>query len=773
MNVSLDWLRDYVSISATADEVAERLTMTLTEVEEVHTFQHLENIVVGEILTITKHPDADSLWLTTVYTGKLTSSIVCGAQNLSVGAKVPVALPGSTLPDGLEIGRRKIRGVESAGMLCSAKELGAGDDHSGVWILPADAGVGKSLPEALAGAHDTFLLDVLANRPDTMGHIGVAREVAAALEIDFSEPPLRTSVSEVPGNWQAVIDTPGCSRFSIAIVEGLSNGPSPEWLQQRLKTVGVRPISAIVDITNYVMLEYGQPLHAFDHAKLTGEKLTARPAKSTEKLVTLDGVTRALTTADMVVADAAGPQALAGIMGGKATEVGAGTTAVVLECAHWDGAMVRRTARRTGVRTEASARFERGISEELTMTALLRAIDLLKDHCGGTLQHLSDERVTVPKPTVITLPVEGLNDFLGTSLDASQVSAILKRLGFAVTEHKNGLQVTVPVHRTDVHGTADLYEEVVRIYGYDKVAATTPTGAVTPGMLPEEYQLRHDLTQLLVGLGWSEVFTHSMVGEALMQRSGLPADQAIRMANPLSTDHALLRPSLVPRHLESIRENLRWKPSVRLLEAGRVFYHESGAVTEAESLLLSFGTATKEDQFALMRGTLEAIWRHLHGSSEALIFTPLEHAPWLGGRSFAIKEAQDTLGSLTEYAAPQTWKARQIVMLELRLDALLRQSQASWQIEPPPAFPAISRDISVLVPEGKTYAQMRQVILESKNPSLYAVGDPQEYVSKEGRSLTVRLQFRSPVSTLTDDAVGKQMQPIIKRLEKTGFRLRG
>lgn len=774
MQVSVDWLRDYTKPKASVHQIADRLTMTVNEVEDIVSLDELTEIRVGEVIELAPHPGADNLWLTKTKVGDQVHSIICGADNLVVGAKVPVALPGVTLPTGVLIGRRMIRGKRSEGMLCSPRELGLGEDHSGIWLLPADSRSGQRLPAALKGRHDSFELEVLANRPDLMGHLGVAREVAAACGVALKEPRLKTPPRPKPGKYSATL-APGSSRFSLAVMRGVRNRPSPAWLQARLNAVGVRPISAVVDVTNFVMLESAQPLHAYDAAKLRGATIAVRRAKPREALTTLDGQRRRLDRDTLVIADRSGAIGLAGIMGGAATEVGATTTDIVVEAAHFDAATVRRTARRLGLRTEASARFEKGLSASFTLPAIRRAVDLLQEVCGGTLEQLTDAYPKPGKPLRLALDPASLSDFLGTTVSGRQASQALRGLGYGVRGTRK-LQVGVPEWRTDIHEPVDLYEEVARQIGYDQLPASLPRAQLTVPSVPPLHRLSKTARETLVASGFTEVVTHSLVGEALLRKDAPGGKiEAVKTANPLSEDHAYLRDGLTARHLEAAEANLRWCSTVRFFEIGRVFQAapESRRLpTERTHLLVTVATKGQEDCFAQVRGALASLFRTLKISESAVVWNDIpndNHAP---GRSFTIDVNGHYLGYLAERAPNHGFKIGRVWMAELSLNHLLPELPLEWGVTEAPKFPAIQRDLSVYMPGSRRYADLRRLLLKHAPETLASVGRPRQFEHRGRRSLTVSLEFRAAERTLTDAEVNQAMSRLLKRVAAAGYEIR-
>ncbi len=773
MQVSAHWLRHYIAGNPTTEQITERLVMSLSEVDRMQTMEHLSGIMVGEITAVDRHPNADSLWVTKTSVGRRTYQIVCGANNLFVGAKVPVALVGTTLPDGITITRRTIRGKVSEGMLCSPRELALGEDHSGIWLLPADSVSGRSLHQALAGRFDTFELDVPANRPDCLGHMGIAREAAAALRIGFRPPQLRTTARSKSGPWNVTVNQrTGCRRYSLAYLTGLTNQSSPDWLQQRLTAVGVRPISAIVDITNYVMLETGQPLHAFDAERLDGRTISVRHAKPREAVRTLDGQTRRAPSGAVVIADRRGPLGFAGIMGGEDSQVRETTTAIVLEAASFSASQVRRTSRALGLRSESSSRFERSPAASQTWPAVRRAIDLLQEICGGQLAQLSDTYPQPERPPVITCDVASLSAVLGVVVAPAAVKRYLERLGCTVSGRGNRRQVRVPSWRSDLTLSEDLYEEVARQLGYDQIPATMPQATLDVPTQPVLWPLAWRLRDWLVQGGLSEVVTHSLVGDTLLKRTDTAQRGLVAMANPFSADHRYLRASMLPRHLESVADNLRRSDPLAFFEIGRVFHRGTKTTTrppEREQLMITVAGKQDGDVLARVRAIWEYLSNCLHLNPIRVRFRDQLQAPCASGRRFRIEYAGSVLGWIGEYAHPHRLKARGVAMLEVDLAALHEVMPTAWQVPPTPRFPAVERDLSCVLPATVTFQRISQFIVQSQ-PLITAVDYVGSYAA-EG-SMTIRITFRADNRTLTDQEVNTVMTQLVTALKQRGVQIR-
>ena len=774
MQVSADWLKEYAPLKAGTHDVAERLTMTLNEVDEVRSVAHLKDIVVGEVLSVEPHPNADNLSVTKVATGNSKRrTIVCGAPNVEAGQKVAVAVPGKALPSGLKIERRDIRGITSDGMLCSPRELGVGEDHTGIWILPSDAKVGARLSTALGRRHDTFDLEVLANRPDCLGHLGIAREAAAAFEVPYQEPRLKTPDRKKPGPYGAKLPGKGCARYGLAYLSGVANKQSPAWLKRRLTTVGLRPINAIVDVTNFVMLEYGQPLHAMDAEHVTGRDIRVREARSGETLVTLDGTERKAPKGALLITDSQKALGFAGIMGARNSEVGEDTKEIFIECANFDPARIRRTSRALGLRTDASARFEKGISAEYVGPAIRRTIDLIREICGGELVQLADVRKGAPKPKRLPLELARVNDFLGTRIGAGEAKRILTRLGFEVAGSGQKWTVMVPYWRSDVSDPEDLYEELVRLHGYDKVDETLPQGSAGAATKPAEFTLADRLRDLLTGAGFTEVLTHSLVGPKLVERSGFPSKLA-EIANPLSDDFRYLRGSMGPRHLEAVQANLRWRDSVQLFEIGRVFAKSAPGKppTESRELIVTAGTKRQSDTFSAVRGVWTLLAARLGLDPKSIGYKSVSPAQFMPGRDFHIMAGKTDLGGVGEYRYPDRFKAAGISMLSVDIDLLQQVVPTERHAIMPPTHPAVHRDLSVYLPERSTYADLERIIRANGKPHLRTIGTPELFSHQGRRSITVSLEFRAEGRTLTDAEVNRLMANVEAAIKSHGWEVR-
>ncbi len=580
MRVPLSWLREYIELpTSDVGEIAHAFDMLGHGVEDVlHLGVGWTDVRIGRVERIEAHPDADQVRITHVDLGDgALHQIICGAWNFDAGAVVPVAVPGAVLPGGLEIGERKIRGVMSRGMICSERELGIGDVHEGIMVLGDDVaagGLGSPLAEVIDLPDVVFDLEVTNNRPDAMGMVGVARELAAWFEVPYRWPTIALEATGGPPTTQVLISAPdGCNRFVARELRGLTVGPSPLWMRERLRRAGVRAISNVVDVTNYVMLELGHPLHAFDVDQIAGNMLDVRWAEEGEAIVTLDGVTRSLTPRDLVIVDADGPTSLAAVMGGARSEVEPVTVNVLMEAASWNPATVMYTSRRHDLRSEASARFERGVDPNLAPDANTRASALLAEIGGGAeVSDLIDVVANEVTPWDITLPIREVQRLLDDRFTVEASAAALRRLELEVEVEGDTLRVVVPTFRPDLTRGADLIEELARLADYDSFAATVPTGPVG-GLTAEQRRTRH-LQDVLRGLGLHQVINLPFVshGELAAFAEG-QVEGVVSVRNPLRDDQAKLRQSLLPGLVRNARDNFnRGADQVAVFEIGRTFH---------------------------------------------------------------------------------------------------------------------------------------------------------------------------------------------------------
>jgi phenylalanyl-tRNA synthetase beta chain len=797
MRVSLKWLADYIELPT--DDIDEIRTALASLGHEVEGIEHLgldwKSVFVAQVERIRAHPDADKIRLCTVNTGHGKVEVVCGAWNFEERAKVAFAPPGAVLARGFEIGRRTIRGVESAGMICSERELGLGDDHTGILVLDDDAPIGIELSELIARPDVVFDLTITPNRPDVMSMIGVARELSAYFQVPYHLPPTEPPV--VPGRTDVRIDIDdpgGCYRFVAREIRGVTVRPSPFWLRQRLRGAGVRPISNVVDVTNYVMLELGQPLHAFDLDRVAGHHIVVRRPLPGEKLTTLDGVERSLIAADLVVADDDHASGLAGTMGGLDSEVTDATTNVLLEAAAWDPPTIMFMSRRLSLRSEASARFERGVDPNLPPLAAARATRLLVEMTGGESPEGWVDEVAVPfEPKTLSLPLSEVARVLGPDVAASEVSPLLARLHLHVTG-TDPLQVKVPTFRRDLERPIDLAEEVARLHGYDNFRETVPTGS-GGGWTLQQRRLR-TIRKTLTGVGLYEALNVSSLGPEDLDSFAYPADHearsTIRIRNPLNDELASLRTSLLPGLLRSLRYNVsRGIDDVALFEMGRVFFNRpwnEDRRVPAQPDRLGFAvigklgpTGPAAEARAADVFTATALWRTLAGAL-AIRDWKLETASPPGfhpGRAAQVFAGGVPIGFVGELH-PLTIGAYdlegRVAAGELDLTALTSHPR-DWEFGEPSVYPPVVFDLAFEVPDQLPAADLISAIRNGDAGVIEKMFVFDEYrgagMNPGRKGLALRFTLRASDRTLSGAEIDHYRQSIVAAAATVGAALRG
>jgi phenylalanyl-tRNA synthetase beta chain len=803
MRAPLEWLTQYCSPDLPAATVAERLAMTGTEVERVERYgvTALENFVVGRVLETKAHPGADRLSVCTVDVGDGSpSQIVCGAPNVSQGQFVAVAKPGAVMADGMKLGKAKLRGVESQGMILAEDELAIGPDHHEIIVLEDDGHKpGQPLVEVLPISTEVLVLEITPNRPDCLGIYGVAREVHASTGAPLRPPPWSTDIGE-PGEVESAaveVQCPElCPRFTARVFEDVNVGPSPLWLKARLMAAGQRPISNVVDITNYVMLETGQPLHAFDLDRVADHKLTVRRAGEREQLETLDGQLRKLDPDMVVIEDGHGATSIAGVMGGARSEVGADTSRVLMEVANWNGANIHRTSLRLGLRTEASTRFEKQLQPEQALEAQAVATRLMIEVCGarvapGTI----DVGGPGPEPPTIRLRDSRVSGLLGVAIERGRSEQILESLEFEVDVASDGLDVTPPAfRRADIGREADVIEEVARLDALDKLPATLPAthrameaaldrGAGLAGaQLTSQQKLRRAAADALAAQGLYEIVGWSFVGPGLAQRLRLPDQAAVELENPLSIEQSRLRTTLLGSLLDAAAFNYsRGVTTVRLFEAGAIYLPRGGGSLPDEPYHLGAllaGPVRRETwrdpdpgpaDFFAVKGALQGLLDKLR-------------VPWSvepGGQPFlhpgraARIRARDVdigwIGEIHPLVAAEWDLDQTVAAFELDLDALGEPTAPIY--EDVTSFPAVREDLAVVVPEGVASRRLVEVVLRAGAPLLkqaevFDVYRDPERIGTGKVSLAIRLTYRAPDRTLTDQEVAERRGAIVEAIEQ-------
>ncbi len=791
MKVSLSWLKKYTSVTDTPEEIAAKLTMAGLEVEAVENrYAFLNNVVVGRVDIAEKHPEADKLSCCQVDVGEEMLSIVCGAPNVKSGMMVACARVGAVLPGGLEIKKSKLRGVVSQGMLCSKTELKLGHDHSGIMELSPDLIPGTPLAEALDLFDVMFEIDLTPNRPDCLSVIGVAREVAAlsgGIFTPTSPAPLNPSFSDgrgVSDLIQVVIHDPElCHQYMGAMVVDVKVGPSPYWLQDRLESVGLTPINNIVDVTNFVMMEMGQPLHAFDYDFLTQSRIEVRRAGIKQEFVSLDSKTRTLDPDMLMICDGQRPVGIAGVMGGENSEIIPETTRVFIESAYFDPVSVRRTAKLCGINSDASHRFERGIDPQGCFAALSRAASLMIEVSGGTLvPGFIDVHPTPFTPHTIRLDTDVLNRRLGTDLNEDQIQKILESVGFGVSPATHGaLEVSVPGFRVDVDRPEDLFEEVARLWGYNNIKTSFPMVPSLRRQPAPEIQFRELVKEMMNGFGFSEAVNYSFTDAGMCEKLQLPPEDERwameRILNPISEEMSVLRTSLLPGLLENMGRNIAKQVDVlKLFEIGNIFLAtEQGKQPREKEMMAGIWAGNRcvvswhgkemSCDFFDLKGVVEGLFVGL-GISESLVSfsrAPEKAFPYLiKGGGAEVKINGVSLGSLGEIAPSVTtrWGVKQkAFMFELDMTALLQATPRAIVAEPLPRFPSVERDLTLIVDEAVAAGEIYDDLVEHTRSQplvedLFLFDVYQGAPLAEGKkSLSFRIVYRSWEKTLKEKKV--------------------
>ena len=786
MKVSLSWLKDYVTIDVDVVKLAEALTMAGLEVEAlVDRYAYLDRVVVGRIVEMAPHPQGDSLSLCRVDVDSGTRSVVCTATNIKEGDLVPMALPGAQLPSGDTVEAGRIRGQASEGMLCSEAELALGTDGSGVLLLPETAEPGPGVAVAL-GLSDTIMeFDLTPNRPDCLSIIGIAREVAAILRVPLRYPKVKLPPGETPIEElsSVTIEAPDhCPRYTARVVRNVKVAPSPFWLQDRLHSVGLRAINNVVDVTNFVLMETGQPLHAFDFDRLAEHRIVVKTAQEGQTFTTLDGTEHTLGSDMLMICDGKRPVALAGIMGGLESEIEDQTTRVLIESAYFNPITTRRTAKRLGLSTESSHRFERGVDPVGVRSALDRAAQLMVELAGGELAEGVIDVYSRPIPErVIQLSVKKTNRVLGTRLSQDVVGNYLRSVGLDVEPlDEDRLRVVPPTFRVDITRPEDLMEEVARLRGYDRIPTTHPVSHVVAGKPDKKLLVRDLLRQLLVGCGFSEIVTYSFIGRDACDRLLLhdqdPRRRLVSILNPLTEDQTVMRSSLLPGLLATMYRNSKQRnENLKIFELGKVFLYppvqDQDQLPEETEMISGLWTGARQVKtwhfeeskvdFYDIKGVIEALCAALNITG--VRFTPLTGSdfPYLKpGHAAQIQVGNERLGAVGELSGEilTSFGLKQVAYCyDLNFDRLVYHVSEEKRARTLSRFPATTRDLALIL-TNTVEAQavldfiegMRQALVEGVEIFDIYAGSP---IPEGSKSIGLRFTYRSFERSLTDDEV--------------------
>src|SRR6267154_2593799 len=778
MKFSVNWLREFVDLPKHPEDIAELLTRAGIETKNIETRGvNIDKVIVSQITASSHHPNADRLTVCEVDDGSGTKrQIVCGATNYKIGDKVPLALPGTKLPNGTEIRKSRLRGVESAAMLCSPIELGLGEDASGLLILSPDAKVGAPISDLFPA--DTILdVEITPNRGDLLSHFGLAREIAALTNKKilgrFCEPRNPSGLTHTPYNSKGVniSATRECPFFSARKIDNVKVRSSPQWLRAKIESVGIRSINNIVDISNFVMLELGQPTHAFDADKLKGT-IIVRLARNDEKFLALDGKTYSLTPDNCVVADRERAVGIGGVMGGEETGVTESTKNILLEAAYFLPASIRRTARNLNLSSDASYRFERGVDPDMILRASHRATELMREIAGGTPAKEIHVAGKLPAdPADVALSYEKCNRVIGVAIDQKTIDEILTRFGLRKTAGTSKSATwKIPSYRRDLQRDVDLIEEVLRAYGIDKIPGRTrgrfmPTSAADSSHDVETLFLRDRLT----GSGLSEVRTSKLIS-----RSAMASNKAVELRNPLSEDHVALRPSLINGLLDVLERNIRaGAESAAIFEIGRVFIPPSGKEERHLGILLWGNVATTPNWRSQTRRTLDLF--DLKGALECIVPDLLFRPGRFAELALAVEawSGDQRVGFGGQLLADKSSASSSVLVAELNADLLLHKGGSAKKFRELDRYPSITRDIAMIVPEKLTHAEILRGIEEPAEPLLESVQLFDLFTTKEvadppgsEKSLAYRLTYRAKNRTLTNEEVNAAHAKIRERLKR-------
>lgn len=792
MKASIEWLKEYSDIDVSATELGDILTMTGSKVETIEQKGNdIKNVVVGKILEIEKHPDADKLVVTKVDVGTEKLQIVTGANNIKVNDIVPIAKDGSELPGGVKIKKGQLRGIDSCGMMCSVGELNLSvadypnQIEHGIMILDKslEKDLGKDIVEVLNLKEDIIDFEITPNRPDCLSIEGLGRETAVSLGQKFKNP--RKDIDELKvedkkeleGLRVDIEDPDLCYRYIARVVKNVKIGPSPEWMVRRLKACGVRSINNIVDITNYVMLEMGQPIHAFDINSIEGKHITVRRAKKGEKITTLDEHERNLDENDLVISDEKKAVAIAGVMGGLNSEIEKDTETVVFESAVFNGGNIRKTAKKVGLRTESSSRFEKGLSAENALRAVNRAVQLVEIiGAGEVVDGKIDVYPTKQKMNEIKLDVDRINHLLGTNITKQEMIDILEKLKIHV---KDDVAIA-PYFRMDLEFVADLAEEVVRIYGYDKLETTLIQADTTLGIRNKEQKIEKKIKEVLVNSGLSEIYTYGFVSDKDLEKSNISEElkeDAIIVQNPLSDEYRLMRPTTIPSMMQILAINANKKnQEAKLFDISRNYKNNQNQVENGEVPLqeniLTIGMYGKDVDFYTLKGILENILEAI-GVNRYDVEKETKNESYHPGRCANIKVGIDTIATLGE-VHPEVLDnygiEKRAYLLEANITKLVKYARNNKKYVEVPKFPAVERDIAMIVDEEIQVGQIEKIITKKGKKLLESLQlfdiYRNEKIGENKKSVAYSLIFRDKNKTLSDEEINKTMESIIEELEK-------
>lgn len=787
MLISLDWLRQYVDINENIKELSNALTMIGQEVEEIEVQgEGLDNVVVGQIVEYQKHPNSDKLTLLKVNVGELEPlQIVCGAPNHKLGDKVVVAKIGAILPDDFKIKKTKIRDVESYGMLCSEVELKIGNDGDGIIILPEDAQIGINYRDYAKLNDVIFELEITPNRPDCLSHIGIAREVAAYYNRKLKYPNhtcTKFSDLTIENIKVQIEDKERCKRYIGIVIKDVKVGESPEWLKRRIKAMGLNPINNIVDITNFVMFEYNQPMHAFDLDKIADNSIIVREAKKGESITTLDGVERVLENGELIIADTEKPLAIAGIIGGIGSEITSETSTILLETAYFTPDNIRKTSKKLGISTDSSYRNERGIDIESVKIVSERAVSLISEVTGGkVLENFVDKYIEKPKKTEILLNLKKLNNFVGKEIPLEEIDRILKNLGFELkTLDQDTFLIEPPTYRGDVTRTADIYEEIIRMYGFNNIEPIMPIENIQGGKKGKEIEFVDKIKRVLKNIGLQEVINYSFIPNKVKEILDIEGNM-LEIKNPLSEDMGVLRPTLIWSLLTNIRDNInRNQFDLKFFEVSRVFF--AGAELANEELRACIAISGKRERtlwetkpveydFYTLKGYVEKFFEYVGISNYKIERS--KNKNFHSGRSADIKIGNDTIGVFGEIhpdvQEKMDIKRERVYIAEIDLSKCQKYIKNSVKYEPLVKYPEVTRDLAIVLSKdtlvGNMIEKIKKVSPLIEKVEIFDVYEG-EKIDLDKKSVAISIVLRDKGKTLEESVITDTVEKVLSVISK-------
>ncbi len=781
MKLPLSWLSDYTDMTGiTPEQYNHALTMSGSKVEGIENIgDKIQNIVTGKILSVEKHPDADKLKVCMLDVGTETLQIVTGADNVKPGQTVPVAKDGALLPDGTKIKKGKLRGVESNGMLCSYEEIGMTqedfpDAEYGILILEDGLPLGKDIKEVFGLDNPVVEFEITSNRPDCFSVIGLARETAVTFGRPFEvkTPVVKGSGDDINKYVKINVEEPAlCKRYTAKMIKNVKIGPSPAWMVKRLQSCGIRSINNIVDITNYILLEYGQPMHAFDMSYLEGGEINVRCARNGEPMTTLDGEEHTLDSSMLMICDGKKPVAVAGVMGGLNSEVREDTKTVLFESATFLGSSVRITAKKLGLRTESSSRYEKGLDTENTYPAVMRACELVEElGCGEVVDGVIDVYGTKPEKVTIKFEPDKINEFIGFNVPTDTMIKTLTDLGFEV----NGDEICVPTFRPDVLCFNDIAEEIARMYGYDKIPSTLMDGDTTVGVKTYGQQIEDRVKNTLVGCGLYETLVFSFTNPNIFDRLNMPADSekrnAVVITNPLGVENSIMRTTAIASMMEVIARNENFKAeNVRLFELGKIYIPRDGEDLPEERRVVTIGMYGKCDYFDL-KGVVEVMLDDL-GIQKRSFEPEKENSTFHPGRCAKLVSGGKTIGVIGQIhpaACENYGVSNDVYVAEIDFEDMLMLAKTEKTYKKLPKYPASQRDLALIADDGVLAAQIENIIKKKsgnifESLTLFDVYKGNQ-IPENKKSMAYSLVLRDENKTLTDDDVNPIIESILKEL---------